>query len=454
MATSPARNNAPAPPAPSFFEATPALPPTVIFHLTSRFKADADPRRVNLGVGAYRDASLAPVVFASVRKAEAAVVAAGTDKEYLPIAGLPELRVAAARLLFGASCAALAAGRVATVQTLSGTGSLTLGAHLLRRLRPEARMFCSDPTWENHGKVVADAGAGGPGGLEYYRYYDSATRSLDEAGLLADLGALPEGSVVLLHACAHNPTGEDPTRAQRGAGAALMQKRRLLPWFDIAYQGFASGELDADAWAVRHFVTLGFEMLVSQSFAKNFGLYAERVGALHVVTPSKGAAAAVVSQLEAIARPMYSNPPAHGARVVARILGDPALASVRRALPLARAGASCARASPHHHPHHPTPGAGVARGAGGRAGARGRHAQAAQGEAARARHARRLGAHHNAGGPVQLHGPHQGAEHAHGGGVPRVHAGLGAHQRGGAQRGGDGPRGGQHTQVRHGAEQL
>jgi aspartate aminotransferase len=318
-----------APPTPAFFDGTSLLPPTVIFHLTARFKADSSPAKVNLGVGAYRDEALQPVVFSAVRKAEAAVVAAGGDKEYLPIAGLPELRAGAARLLFGADSAALAAGRVATAQTLSGTGSLTLGAQLLKRLLPAARMFCSDPTWENHGKVVADAGAGGPGGLEYYRYYDAASRALDAAGLMADLAAVPEGSVVLLHACAHNPTGVDPTREQWTALAALMQKRRLLPWFDIAYQGFASGDLDADAWAVRHFAAMGFEMLVSQSFAKNFGLYCERVGALHVVTGSKPAAAAVLSQLEAIARPMYSNPPAHGARVVARVLGDAELNAVR-----------------------------------------------------------------------------------------------------------------------------
>lgn len=317
----------------SFFEATPLLPPTVIFHLTARFKTDPSPVKVNLGVGAYRDEKLQPVVFSAVRKAEAAVVAAGGDKEYLPIAGLPELRSGAAKLLFGGDCAALAAGRVATAQTLSGTGSLTLGAQLVKRLLPTARLFCSDPTWENHGKVVADAGAGGPGGLEYYRYYDAATRALDAPGLMADLGAVPEGSVVLLHACAHNPTGVDPSREQWGAIAALMKKRRLLPWFDIAYQGFASGDLDDDAWAVRHFVEQGCEMLVSQSFAKNFGLYCERVGALHVVTGSKAAAGAVLSQLEAIARPMYSNPPAHGARVVARVLGDPALNAVRGATP-------------------------------------------------------------------------------------------------------------------------
>ena len=182
------------------------------------------------------ETALQPVVFSAVRKAEAAVVAAGGDKEYLPIAGLPELRAGAARLLFGADSAALAAGRVATAQTLSGTGSLTLGAQLLKRLLPHARIFCSDPTWENHGKVVADAGAGGPGGLEYYRYYDAASRALDAAGLMADLAAVPEGSVVLLHACAHNPTGVDLTQEQWKELSALFKQKQHLAFIDMAYQ--------------------------------------------------------------------------------------------------------------------------------------------------------------------------------------------------------------------------
>ncbi len=311
------------------FASTPTLPPTVIFHLTARFNADTHAQRVNLGVGAYRDSQLRPVVFSAVRKAEAAVVSSGANKEYLPIAGLADFRKESARLMFGKGCSAVAEGRVATAQTLSGTGSLTVGALLLRRLLPQARIFCSDPTWENHGKVVADAGAGGPGGLEYYRYYDAATCSLDEEGLLTDLGAMPEGSVVMLHACAHNPTGVDPTQAQWRRIAEVCARRRLTPWFDIAYQGFASGDPEEDAWAVRHFAEAGFEMLVSQSFAKNMGLYCERVGALHVLTADPGSAAAVQTNIESIVRPMYSNPPAHGARIVATVLGSEELAKVR-----------------------------------------------------------------------------------------------------------------------------
>ena len=315
------------------FASAPLQPPTVIFHLTARFAADGHAQRVNLGVGAYRDAQLRPVVFSAVKRAEALVVAAGNNKEYLPIAGLADFRRAAAELMFGEGCPALADKRLVTTQTLSGTGSLMVGAVLLRRLLPHARIFCSDPTWENHGKVVADAGAGGPGGLEYYRYYDAAGCCLDEDGLLADLGAMPEGSVVLLHACAHNPTGVDPTRAQWALILEACRRRRLLPWFDIAYQGFASGDPAEDAWAVRHFASQGMEMLVSQSFAKNMGLYCERVGALHVVAADAASAAAALSNVEAIVRPMYSNPPAHGARIVAKVLGSAELRAVSAAPP-------------------------------------------------------------------------------------------------------------------------
>lgn len=331
----------------------------MIFHLTARFKADTHPKKLNLGVGAYRDEALKPYVFSAVRKAEAAVVAAGNDKEYLPIAGLPELRVSSscctaspaslishahcltlplhvlvlvqtlsANLLFGAESPALKEKRVTSVQTLSGTGSLTVAAHLIKRVLAGRRLFCSEPTWENHGKVVTDAGAGV---LEYHRYYNPATCGLDLDGMLADLKAVPAGSIILLHACAHNPTGVDPTREQWAAIADVMQERKLFPWFDCAYQGFASGSPDEDAWAVRYFVERGFEMLVCQSFAKNFGLYCERVGALHVVAADAASANAVLTNIESIVRPMYSNPPAHGARIVATVLGSADLAAEWRA---------------------------------------------------------------------------------------------------------------------------
>lgn len=308
-----------------FFKDCPQMPPTVIFHLSARFKADTHPKKLNLGVGAYRTEELKPYVFSAVRKAEAAVVAAGFDKEYLPITGLPAFTAAASRLMFGADSTVAKEKRLVTAQTLSGTGALTLAAHLLKRTLPGRRVFCSDPTWENHGKVLADAGYGSA--LESYRYYDPKTCGLDFEGFVADLKAMPEGSIVLLHACAHNPTGVDPTHAQWEEVQAIMAERKLFPWFDSAYQGFASGDPDADAWAVRMFASKGMEMLVCQSFAKNFGLYCERIGALHVVAGDAASASAVLSMVEVIVRPMYSNPPAHGARVVAHILDHDDLAA-------------------------------------------------------------------------------------------------------------------------------
>ena len=217
---------------------------------------------------------------------------------------------------------------MATCQTLSGTGALTVAAHLVRRTLPGRPVYISSPTWENHGKVLADAGIAD---VRTYRYWDGAARGLDWAGLQADLEAAPEGALVLLHGCAHNPTGVDPSAAQWAALAALCARKRLLPWFDVAYQGFASGDLDADAAPLRAFAAAGLELLACQSFAKNFGLYCERVGAVHVLAADAASAAAALSTLEAVVRPMYSNPPALGARVVAAVLGDAALDAEWRA---------------------------------------------------------------------------------------------------------------------------
>ena len=220
------------------FAGAPIMPPTVIFHLTSRFKADTHPKKLNLGVGAYRDEQLRPVVWSSVRKAEAALAVAGNDKEYLPIAGLAEFRTQSAKLLFGASHAVLTDGRLVTAQTLSGTGSLTIAAHTIRRVFPVGtRVFCSDPTWENHNTVVFDAGLGQ---LETYRYWDHKTRGLDFTGMMADLKAVPEGSVILLHAVAHNPTGVDPTKEQCECGMRAAAALR-------SHAAFSRGDLTPSA---------------------------------------------------------------------------------------------------------------------------------------------------------------------------------------------------------------
>jgi aspartate aminotransferase len=239
-------------------------------------------------------------------------------KEYLPITGLADFNKLSAKLILGADSPALQQNRVATVQSLSGTGSLRVGAEFLAKHYHQRTIYIPAPTWGNHPKVFNMAGLS----VQKYRYYDPATRGLDFQGLLEDLGAAPSGAIVLLHACAHNPTGVDPTVDQWEHIRQLIRSRGLLPFFDSAYQGFASGSLDADAQSTRMFVADGGELLVAQSFAKNMGLYGERVGALSIVCRTADIATKVVSQLKLVIRPMYSNPPIHGASIVATILKD------------------------------------------------------------------------------------------------------------------------------------
>ncbi|KAG1346722.1 putative Aspartate aminotransferase 3, chloroplastic [Cocos nucifera] len=242
-------------------------------------------------------------------------------KEYLPITGLAEFNKLSAKLIFGADSPAIQENRVATVQCLSGTGSLRVGAEFLARHYPQRTIYIPQPTWGNHPKVFTLGGLS----VKTYRYYDPATRGLNFQGLLEDLSSAPSGAIVLLHACAHNPTGVDPTLDQWEQIRQLMRSKGLLPFFDSAYQGFASGSLDADAQSVRMFVADGGECLMAQSYAKNMGLYGERVGALSIVCRSADVAVRVESQLKLVIRPMYSNPPIHGASIVAAILKDRAL---------------------------------------------------------------------------------------------------------------------------------
>ncbi|MCH81092.1 aspartate aminotransferase [Trifolium medium] len=245
----------------------------------------------------------------------------GENKEYLPIEGLAAFNKATAELLLGADNPAIKQQRVATVQGLSGTGSLRLGAALIQRYFPGAKVLISNPTWGNHKNIFNDAGVP----WSEYRYYDPKTVGLDFEGMIEDIKSAPEGTFVLLHGCAHNPTGIDPTPQQWEKIADLIQQKNHIPFFDVAYQGFASGSLDEDAASVRLFVSRGMEVLVAQSYSKNLGLYAERVGAINVISSSPESATRVKSQLKRLARPMYSNPPVHGARIVANIVGDPAL---------------------------------------------------------------------------------------------------------------------------------
>jgi len=246
---------------------------------------------------------------------------ASKNLEYLPQNGDPVFCKLSKELLFGKNNPALS--RIATVQSLSGTGSLRLGVAFVEMFLKNRTVYYSNPTWGNHQTILQHGRVRGA----TYRYWDAANRRLDIEGMLADLRTAPEGSVILLHACAHNPTGVDPTQAQWKDIAEVMRERKLVPYFDSAYQGFASGDLERDAWAVRYFLEQGFELICSQSYAKNFGLYGERIGALHVVCRHASKVEDIVSQLNIIIRAMYSNPPKHGAQIVVTVLSNPELAA-------------------------------------------------------------------------------------------------------------------------------
>ncbi|GLU01429.1 hypothetical protein SLE2022_187360 [Rubroshorea leprosula] len=294
-------------------------PEDPILGVTVAYNKDPSPVKLNLGVGAYRTEEGKPLVLNVVRKAEQMLVNDRSRvKEYLPIVGLAEFNKLSAKLILGAESPAIRENRVTTVQCLSGTGSLRVGAEFLAKHYHQRTIYIPQPTWGNHPKVFTLAGLS----VKTYRYYNPVTRGLNFQGLLEDLGSAPSGAIVLLHACAHNPTGVDPTFQQWEQIRQLMRSKCLLPFFDSAYQGFASGSLDADAQSVRMFVADGGECLVAQSYAKNMGLYGERVGALSIVCRAADVASKVESQLKLVIRPMYSNPPIHGASIVAIILKD------------------------------------------------------------------------------------------------------------------------------------
>jgi len=308
------------------FDHVATAPPDPILGTSIAYNADADPRKINLGIGAYRNEGGKPYVLECVKKAEEAILAdTGTavNKEYSTIDGPPKLKTLTQQLIFGDDCAAVAEGRIASAQALSGTGSLrVVGEFIKTFMKPESHeIWVSNPTWGNHNAIFAKAGLA----VKTYPYYKPETRGFDFEGMMQALREqVPEGAHVLLHACAHNPTGVDPTEEQWREIAAVMQERKLVPLMDSAYQGYASGSLDKDAFATRLFMSMGFEFYMCQSFAKNLGLYGERIGMLHVVCASADAAKAVLSQLKMVIRPMYSSPPIHGALLVERILGDPA----------------------------------------------------------------------------------------------------------------------------------
>jgi aspartate aminotransferase len=297
-------------------------PPDAILGVTEAFKRDTNPKKINLGVGAYRDDQGKPFVLPSVRSAEEQIISSKMDHEYAGIIGLPEFTANAAKLAFGEDSPIIKAKRNATVQSISGTGALRIGSEFLSKWYPNSKVvYQPSPTWGNHVPIFKFAGVD----VKNYRYYDKGTCGFDEKGCLEDLAKIPEKSIILLHACAHNPTGVDPTPEQWMKMAEVIKKRNLYVFFDMAYQGFASGDINRDAHAVRYFVEQGHNICLAQSFAKNMGLYGERVGAFTVVAQDEDEQARVMSQLKIIIRPMYSNPPVHGARIASKILSDKGL---------------------------------------------------------------------------------------------------------------------------------
>lgn len=287
-----------------------------------KYRQDTDPRKMNLGIGAYRTNEGKPYVLNAVREAEKLLANdVKQDHEYLGIEGDQEYVKAARGLLLGHNTRAVQENRVATVQTLSGTGALRIGFEFVKKFFGDRKVFLSNPTWGNHKTILTTMSI--PFGM--YAYWDPSTRGLNLNGMLNDIASAPRGSIFLLHACAHNPTGVDPTQAQWRQIADAIRGGGHIAMFDSAYQGFATGDLERDAWAVRYFTDAGLPVFVCQSFAKNFGLYNERAGTFSVVTDTPEKAVDIVSQIKRIIRPMYSNPPAHGARIVKTVLNNPQL---------------------------------------------------------------------------------------------------------------------------------
>ena len=304
----------------SLFTSVALAPRDPILGLNEQFAADPRPTKVNLGVGVYFDADGKLPLLACVTQAEAQMQAAPKPRGYLPIDGIAAYDRAVQELVFGAGSAALAEGRIATVQALGGTGGLKVGADFLRSIEPAARVLISDPSWENHRALFTNAGFE----VETYPYYDAAAQGVNAGAMLAALEKAPAGTIVVLHACCHNPTGYDLTPAQWEQVVRVVKARGLVAFLDMAYQGFGQG-IAEDGAVIGQFIAAGVDFLVATSFSKSFSLYGERVGALSVVCRSKDEAARVLSQLKIFIRTNYSNPPTHGAQVVANVLTTPAL---------------------------------------------------------------------------------------------------------------------------------
>ena len=291
-----------------------------ILGITEAFNADTNPAKINLGVGVYYDDNGKVPLLECVQKAEAKLMEQPTPRTYLPIEGLGAYDKAVQELVFGADSAVIQEKRAVTVQALGGTGALKIGADFLKRFSPDSQVYISDPSWENHRALFESAGFT----VNNYAYYDPATHGVNFEGMLASLKAMPEGAVVVLHACCHNPTGAELNADQWGQVIQVVRENKLIPFLDMAYQGFGDG-IAEDGAVVRRFTDTAGPLLVSNSFSKSFSLYGERVGALSVVASTAEEAARLLSQLKRIVRTNYSNPPTHGGKVVATVLSTPEL---------------------------------------------------------------------------------------------------------------------------------
>jgi len=304
----------------SLFAAVEMAPRDPILGLNEQFNADPNPAKVNLGVGVYYDDNGKLPLLKCVAQAEKQMQEAASARGYLPIDGIAAYDKAVQGLVFGADSTALKDGRVATVQGIGGTGGLKIGADFLKKVNPSAKVLISDPSWENHRALFTNAGFP----VDTYPYYDAAKRGVNFDGMLATLNNAAAGTIVVLHACCHNPTGYDITPAQWEQVVQAVKAKNLVPFLDMAYQGFGEG-IAEDGAVIAQFMSAGLDFFVSTSFSKSFSLYGERVGALSVVCESKDEAARVLSQLKIVIRTNYSNPPTHGAQIVATVLNTPAL---------------------------------------------------------------------------------------------------------------------------------
>eukprot|EP01133_Synstelium_polycarpum_P001140 gene1140-1302_t len=293
-------------------------PEDPILGVSVAFNKDTSPSKINLGVGAYRDENGKPFILDCVKKADKKIYEANVDHEYAPIAGVASFNQLAAVLALGEDSPVIKEKRIAVVQSISGTGALNLAAQFFARFMPGVTAYVPNPTWGNHNVIFADAGVA----VKPYTYYNPANCGLNFDGMFKDIQAAPNGSIILLHACAHNPTGVDPSMAQWKQLSALCKEKNHFVLFDFAYQGFASGSPETDAEPIRLFVNEGHEIGLCQSFAKNFGLYGERIGAFSLVASTAEQATNIESQLKILIRPMYSNPPVYGARLVSTILSN------------------------------------------------------------------------------------------------------------------------------------